>query len=430
MKNFFYLFMVLTSSLIISCQNEENDVPEASVNKSEPTQLQLLKDVATVISVADNSKFIFDFAEMAVKEADRYECVYMDNIINTTTRGQQNLATLMLNEINANINDYESLYKREGTRSVEATIEDLESLEVEFYIPYNENFEDVPTEVTVGYHPLVQEDWTDGYLIREDGSKEYVSYIDDEYAKQNLTVIVMPKEDNTQNEMAVTAEKSDFIPIVGPTIITPITPSIPNGLLKQNITNSALIDEDDVLYTRIHALRINGTGWMKFLQTKQRLAIYRASSDIVWHENIYQESGATFHKAIYVEIPRQDCKDGVWHTGNMVFDDDWDLHETNQKIFFVSEHNASVDITLNATVGVGLQNGVPSVEASAEAKVSLSLKNNSKLRLHNELIRKSILANNVGDLGGGTYTIDDTEFAIRTYGLADVVFAFNYTKID
>ena len=64
------------------------------------------------------------------------------------------------------------------------------------------------------------------------------------------------------------------------------------------------------------------------------------------------------------------------------------------------------------------------------ACLNLSLKNNSKLRLHNELIRKSILANNVGDLGGGTYTIDDTEFAIRTYGLADVVFAFNYTKID
>lgn len=143
--------MVLTSSLIISCQNEENVVPESNVNTSEPTQLQLLKDVATVISVADNSKFIFDFAEMAVKEADRYECVYMDNIINATTRGQQNLATLMLDEINTNITDYESLNKSEGTRSVEATIEDLESLEVEFYIPYNENFEDVPTEVTVGY---------------------------------------------------------------------------------------------------------------------------------------------------------------------------------------------------------------------------------------------------------------------------------------
>ena len=430
MKNFFYLFMVLTSSLIISCQNEENVVPESNVNTSEPTQLQLLKDVATVISVADNSKFIFDFAEMAVKEVDRYECVYMDNIINTTTRGQQNLATLMLNEINANIADYESLNKSEGTRSVEATIEDLESLEVEFYIPYNENFEDVPTEVTVGYHPLVQEDWTDGYLIREDGSKEYVSYIDDEYAKQNLTVIVMPKEDNTQNETAVTAEKSDFIPILGPSIIIPTTPSIPDGLLKQNITNSALIDEDDVLYTKIQALRINGTGWMKFLQTKQRLAIYRASSDIMWTDDIYEKAGASFHKAIYVEIPRKDCKDGVWHTGNMVFDDDWDLHETDQKIFFVSEHNASVDITLDATVGIGLKNGVPSVEPSGNVSVSLSLKDHYKLRLHNELIRKSILANNVGDLGGGTYTIDDTEFAIRTYGLADVVFAFNYTKID
>lgn len=137
-----------------------------------------------------------------------------------------------------------------------------------------------------------------------------------------------------------------------------------------------------------------------------------------------------FYVIVNIAIPRKDCKDRKWYVGNLFFDDDWDLHETNQKIFFVSEHNSGGDITLKRNVSVGLQIGVPSVEASAEVEANLTIGNHSILRTHNELIRKSILANNFGDLGGGTYCVDDTGFAIRRYGIVDIVFTFNYTKID
>lgn len=431
MKKLFYLAVLLTSSMIVSCQSEIETMENVQPVTSEHSQLGLLKDVASMMIDADNSNFIFDFAEMAIAETDVFETVYMSNLLNNNTRSNQDLASKLLDEINANPNKYNNIFDGATTRSTEVTYEDLENLEVEFYVPYSDNFESVPSEITVGHHPLVQEDWTDGYIIAEDGSKEYVPYIDDEYAQQNLTVIVMPKDNTVCDQVLAPTKSSDFNTIIGPILpITPIQPGIPNGLIKENITNSSLIDEDDVLYTNIQAIRVNGTGWMKFLQTKQRLAIYRASSDIVWDENIYKFSSATFHKPVNIIIPRKDCEDCKWYVGNMVFDDDWDLHETNQKIFFVSEHNAGGDITLKGNVGVGLQNGVPSVEASMEVEAKLTIGNHSILRTHNELIRKSVLANNVGDLGGGTYSVDGTDFAIRRYGIVDIVFTFNYTKID
>ena len=431
MKKLFYLAVLLTSSMIVSCQSEIETMENVQPVTSEHSQLGLLKDVASMMIDADNSNFIFDFAEMAIAETDVFETVYMSNLLNSNTRSNQDLASKLLDEINANPNKYNNIFDGATTRSTEVTYDDLENLEVEFYVPYSDNFESVPSEITVGYHPLVQEDWTDGYRIAEDGTKEYVPYIDDEYAQQNLTVIVMPKDNNVYDQVLTPIGSSDFSPIISPILpINPTTPSIPNGLIKENVTNSALIDEDDVLYTNIQAIRVNGTSWMKFLQTKQRLAIYRASSDIVWDENIYKFSSATFHKPVSIAIPRKDCRNCKWYVGNMVFDDDWDLHETNQKIFFVSEHNSGGNITLKGNVSVGLQNGVPSVEASAEVEATLTIGNHSILRAHNELIRKSILANNVGDLGGGTYSIDDTGFAIRRYGIVDIVFTFNYTKID
>ena len=74
--------------------------------------------------------------------------------------------------------------------------------------------------------------------------------------------------------------------------------------------------------------------------------------------------------------------------------------------------------------------GVEEGDETSVVEATLTIGNHSILRAHNELIRKSILANNVGDLGGGTYSIDDTGFAIRRYGIVDIVFTFNYTKID
>lgn len=441
MKKFYFVLVAIATTLAIcatacseSPKMNEFEINTTNLDLSKSDKLCLLKDVASIITNAEDSKFVFDFAEMAVKETDRYECVYMDNLINFSTRSKNNLATLMLDEINMNRDKYSSIFDGTITRGDVMTLDELQNLEVEFYVPYSDNFEDIPEYITVGYHPLVQEDWTDGYQIGKDGTTKYVSYIDDEYAQQNLTVIVMPKEsDETSGDLSLYDGVSTFVYVdpQNPNIsVVPDTQSLPNGLIKENITDSNIIDEDDVLYTCVSALRVDGTDWMKFLQTKMRLAIYRASSDVVWKDGICEESGATFHKTISLTIPRKDCRDGVWYKRNMVFDDDWDLHETNQKIYFVTEHNFAGDISLNANVGIGIKNGKPYIDPTSLANVSIELNNGSILRVHNELIRKAVLANNVGDIGGGTRTIDDTQFAVRGYGIVDLVFTFNYTKIN
>ena len=87
---------------------------------------------------------------------------------------------------------------------------------------------------------------------------------------------------------------------------------INNGLITQNITQSDLIDEDDVLYTAVAGIRANGKDWLKFLQRKMKLSIYRASGDVVFASDGSIVPSGSSHKPISIAISRSDCKDKVW----------------------------------------------------------------------------------------------------------------------
>lgn len=423
MKRIYFIFSLL-SFVVASCQ--KNETMHDTINNIEINpELHLLQDVAEVIRNANNHNFVFDMATMAVNEADEFESVYLNNLVSYKTKSAESLFDQMLEEINSIPNYYDGILNKVQTRSNTISEMELKDLDVEFYVPYPENFRNSQSNsVTVGYHPLVREDWTDGYKIYRDGKQEYIPRVDDEYAQHNLTIIVMPKDTSTYSQPI---SHDEIIEYLG---ITDTKSTINNGLITQNITQSDLIDEDDVLYTAVAGIRANGKDWLKFLQRKMKLSIYRASGDVVFASDGSIVPSGSSHKPISIAISRSDCKDKVWQTNGYIFDDDWDLHETNQKIYFVTEHNVNSDDSATATVGIGWKDGKFTVDAQLTAEVKVDFSGKSKLRVHNELTRKSILANNMDGLASGTHSYQGHNFAIRSYGIIDLVYVFYYTKVE
>ena len=127
-----------------------------------------------------------------------------------------------------------------------------------------------------------------------------------------------------------------------------------------------------------------------------------------------------------IAISKKDLKASKWKDNvNYLFDDDWDLHEYNQKIYFASEHNMGGSAQkINTDVGIGYKDKKFTADLGFNVNLSFSLSRNSILREHNELTRKSILATNVHQPN------PHNGFTVRSYGPVDIVYNFYYTKID
>lgn len=306
----------------------------------------------------------------------------------------------------------------------ESIYDNLGDLDVELYIPYSENYNpDSIDDITIVYTPEDENATeTEGIKISE-GNSYLVPSVDDSYMQNNITIVVMPVD--TTN-YTVLIPDNDFKPVLNPYPVESAY-TLPNGLITKNITNSATIAEEDILYTNLARIRVRNTSWAATFTNKLKLAIYRTSAD-------YKvEDGAPTiipnqHKVGLYKILKKDIRANKWFEVNTVFDDDWNLHEYDQELFFCSEHwLVGKKATLGGTVSLGYSNGKPSINAEISADFSFKI-GGSKLRANNELTRKSILATNMSNLGSGTVNINGYNFAVRNYGgVVDVVFTMYYT---
>ena len=200
--------------------------------------------------------------------------------------------------------------------------------------------------------------------------------------QNNITIVVMPVD--TTN-YTVLIPDNDFKPVLNPYPVESAY-TLPNGLITKNITNSATIAEEDILYTNLARIRVRNTSWAATFTNKLKLAIYRTSAD-------YKvEDGAPTiipnqHKVGLYKILKKDIRAKKWFEVNTVFDDDWNLHEYDQELFFCSEHwLVGKKATLGGTVSLGYSNGKPSINAEISADFSFKI-GGSKLRANNELTR-------------------------------------------
>lgn len=412
MKKSFLFFATILSGLV-ACQKEKS-VGEIAPISEEVSKAVLYSEVANLIGETNNASSAYQLARMIQESGDPFETLSLESILSAMTKSGDNAGFAMdlLDNLNNNPDKYPSIFRQLNvTKSFVEDLSVLNSLDVEFYMPNCEEFDlESIDKITLSYDPVVRDDYSDGYRYDlVNGSKEFIAMIDESYMEANPTILVLPK-DNTEYTPSLTSSE------------------IPDGLLTQNVTNSALIREQDILYTTVQSIRVNQSAksWCGTISKQLKLAIYRASGDVVFLDNGELQASGSCHKPILIAIPKKNIKNSTWYDNvNYLFDDDWDLHEYNQKIFFASEHNVG-QTTANITtdVGIGYKDSSFTADLGFNVTAEVVFANHSQLRQHNELTRASMLATNVG------MPNSRNGFTVRSYGPIDIVFNFYYTRID
>lgn len=418
-----------------SCQKEDKQtVSSGEIVASDNTEVTTRAEVAALLNhVLLEPTSVENLAMLILENGGDKESLTFKEIVELKNGTDARIAemstlfcTAVTSAIAANADSYPVISAQMASKT-KGVNDNLKNTAVELYIPYSENFStDDIRDLTIVYTP--EDEWatqTTGVKISQ-GVSSVVPVVDDDYMKNNLTVVVMP-EDKDVSEYTPLVPDSD---VKNLSVASGAKGKLPNGLITQNVTNSALIGEEDILLTKIARIRVKNTAWAAVFTNKLKLAIYRTSAD-------YKvEKGTPVimpkqYKIAYYPILKKDIRNGKWLEANTIFDDDWDLHEYNQVLFFCSEHLIQPGkVNLSGTVSLGYANGKPSVNLGLSADFSFTI-GDSKLRTNNEITRKSVLANNMLDLGSGTYDIDGHRFAIRNYGgCVDLVFTMYYTDYE
>ena len=297
MKKSIFIIMAL-ASVLVACQ-KENPVGINQKTTEEMTvvpEAMLYNEVALLIGETQNGQAAFNLARM-IKEADNeFETLSIDDISNTETKSVENIDFMrdLLDNLHRNAEKYPAILKQLGsTKANIQELDDLKKLDVELYMPESDRFTlEHIQDITITYDPLIREDYSDGYKYNlTTGEKEFINRVDETYMEENPTIIVLPKDNTVYTKSVKTAE-------------------ISNGLIKQNITNSALIREQDILYTTVQSIRVNESakGWCGAISNKLKLAIYRASGDVEFLDNGELKASGRCHKPILIAISKKDLK--------------------------------------------------------------------------------------------------------------------------
>ncbi|PRP66048.1 hypothetical protein [Nonlabens agnitus] len=211
---------------------------------------------------------------------------------------------------------------------------------------------------------------------------------------------------------------------------TPInSPKIP----LVNNYNHADFHEADITYFNIPRIKVNGTGWMGFGGTHQKLKFFRGTADgasVTVNSNGSITAAGNKYPIKDVRIKRKDVRNKKWININSSFDNDWDMRENAQAISVFSIHHISAEASteLTAKAGYKLENGVPKPFAEASGTVKITLKvGDAKWRSNQELSRKYVFANMVGNgkapVSGKDPVVDNgVKYHVKQVGIVDFYF--------
>lgn len=461
-KQNLFIAIATCAVTICACQKQNADTTSHDKSPIESTSVAARAEFSAILeNILTDDSLAEDVTALILEKGGADESLSFDEIISLKNGGDTRIANIsstfckaVISEVSTNLNKYPIAAEKTAilTKGNDISEDDLQNLDFELYIPYSEYHDLGETnEVTVIYAPedeFVTE--TDGVKINTTGEKSLVKSVNDEYTKKNVTIAVLPKDTTTYTlpiadkdfyeELREWYKKHDGARNPQPEDDgevgrSPVedNPSLPDGLLTVNVANSETIGEEDILYTNIARVKVRNDSWCGFISNKLKLVIYRTSADYETDDNNIPNIIPDHHMVARYEITKRQIREGYWIEANTIFDDDWDLHEYDQEIFFCSEHNLRLDkadMSGNVTLGYSAEKEDFSAEAGISANFSFQA-NASILRANNELTRKSILATNMSDMGAGTYRISGNEFAIRNYGgVVDLVYNMYLVNYD
>lgn len=329
---------------------------------------------------------------------------------------------------------------RKGTDDLNLLRDKLATKNLEIYLPYETEFNwDSISEVTVTWHPLVRDDWNEGNLIDMSSiaSKSLqistipVSVINETYAANNPTVIVKPIDiyndigGNHSNPIGAGLGTGGG----GTDGFTPTTRWVTTNL------DYTVITEKDVLSTFLPKVRLTDS-YRGLFGGSSKITIYRGSAGLKLNAAGYivpSESAIPLELLTVFGITRHQAKRQLWQDVNINWDDDWDVHENDEAFILVTKEpilqGSTLTVKGKVNIGYDVAKQEATFEPTATIDYSFNTASHSKLRYNNQLSRRGVLSNVVGNNGAGTINDDGIDYTIRTADKLQYYFKHKWTHV-
>jgi hypothetical protein len=264
---------------------------------------------------------------------------------------------------------------------------------VGIYAPYF-SFHDWNEDITITYHPLNNESSNYGIHYMPDNSGSYITeevIVDDSYAVNNPTLILLPVEDCPD---CIEACPSDLC--INPVDnATSSLPTLPRDADCRNYGPQQIIT---VYMTEL----MLDTHWDDLFGGATEVTAYRAEGAIDFSKpNL---AGASVYKLIDdLRIKREHIKNKRWVSSTITyFDDNWKIEESNQVIALYDKDDFPVSFKdLKGEVSVGVKDGKPSFDVKVSAQFERKDAERGYLKYYNQRDRCAMMAKAKTNIGNG-----------------------------
>ena len=206
-------------------------------------------------------------------------------------------------------------------------------------------------------------------------------------------------------------------------------------LLTYNVNHNNMLDDRDMITTRVAKIRVRGTDWMGFGATHQKLQFMRGAGEgtISISNGQIVADGLSFMVGPEVKISRRNCRKERWVNANLNFDADWRMSKNSQAFAVFSKHHL---VFSTGKVTAGFKSGYKvnpagEIESYQEISGSGSLDiqlDAAKFRSNVELSRRQVLITIVGQNSTYTYSDGGVLYNVKDIGIVDFYFKHWHTS--
>lgn len=475
MKKTILFFVAIATLTLISCNRQEENLEPSSTELSleNKKKVEVMKDFSKLLGKTLVEKQNREYIESLIKDRnDNSEAITVNALLGKKIPTQENrllqrskntkksfqtnsFREAIIKELKNNLKEYPSLQSElkknksnsVASRSSDEIYDDLSDYFVEqgldVYFPYEENFVLADeSKITVTWDPMTGQDTNSGYVamvkdvqIARNSSTSRIGLqeltpidnISDDYAYQNATLVVRPA---TWIDGGIITD-----PNPNPTVTANNPPDWSfqgwQGFLTFNVDHTKIKDED-ILKVNIPKIRLMehlGT----FL-TPTTITLVRSSANLTTDNNnllIFPLTADSRQLLYRHHVKRRDARNHNWVDVNVLWDDDWNMHEAEHTLTWASHHTFSWSLDATGTVKLGWD--AEKKKVTYDPKIDINFKvrvgGNCRMEYNNNVSRRAVLTQVIGDTGAGTYNDGGTNYSVRTAGKMQYYFKPYLTKI-
>jgi len=471
------LFLMLIMVSIISCTNEEeieNENLTENLNGID-SKNNFLKETSLLVGTILNDNKVKDFVDKTIKEStedhnilsfsyllDNEKGLRKDEVNLYKSKDNKNVSNpfrdALHKELLSNNKAYPVISKKTNFNRISSDSNkslnsgnDIENLLVEsnlqIFFPYGtpDDNEEVDyseddmsiNEFYVTYEPTEFTQTNTAFKYSPNGMTEMVLHND--FLDDNPVYVISPMD-----QCDIRGQRCNLIEldIYGDNTTDDPYSTDPDPLensptlLTYNVNHNN-IPETDIISTVIPKIKINGTSYMGFGGTHQKLRFVRGTTDgsaITQNSNGTITASGNDYKIKDFRCKRKYLKRKKrWLSLNGQFDPDWNMSENTQVLGVFSLHRfeAEAKATFTAKSGfkVEADGFKPSTEGSGSVTIEVKV-GSAKFRANTELSRRQTLSTIVGPgITGNTISDNGVDYNVKKIGIIDFYLKHYYTDL-